>query len=218
MSSWVSIRAKNETRQTFKNTNNTTTMTTHFNRRFGNTRRIHGHNGPENALAEQRRHENGPERRGRGHEDGQRHVALGNVRAQVAGLSAIDAANQYHAGNERSLQPKGLAEAVRQCRHHGVAEGKLHENGDGFLRDLHEIVRRQRNAHAEHEGGQSGGKVLGGEPGKGLGRFERNGGEENRPDGEQIGGGVGGRFVGVKEFLAQRLFFAGVVGFGLTNI
>ena len=187
---------------------NNNTQHTHLNSGFGNPRSIHRHDGSQDGFAQERRHENGPEGGGRRHQNGQRHVSLGNVRAQVAGLTPVDASDEHHARNERSAQTKGLAESEGQGGHHGVAEGELHDDGYGLLGALDKVIRSQGDPHAQHECGKAGREVLSGEPRKGLRAAQGHAGKEHGPEGKEIGGHVCRLFVRFKDFLSQGFLIA----------
>lgn len=181
-------------------------MGTYLNGGHGNSLGIDRDDGAQQALAQQRRHENGSERGCRRHEHRQSHIAFRNVRAQITRLSSIDGSDQYHARNQCLWQSKRLAQSQGQEWHHAVTECKLHNGRDGLFGDLDKVVGCEGNAHAQHECRQSSGKVFRGKPGKGTGRAQRNASKENGPQGKEIGGNVGRLFVSFKDLLTERLF------------
>mmetsp|Transcript_879 Transcript_879/g.2126 ORF Transcript_879/g.2126 Transcript_879/m.2126 type:complete len:218 (+) Transcript_879:627-1280(+) len=152
-----------------------------LNGRLGNPRGIHGHDRAQNGLAQERRHQNRPHRRGRGHEHGKRDIPLRDVRAQIARLSAVDAPHQHHAGHQSRLEAERPAQEQREGGHHGVAQRELHEDRAGLGCDGDEVRGGQRDPHGEHEGGERGREVLGGEEVEAGGFFEGEGGEEDGP-------------------------------------
>jgi hypothetical protein len=177
----------------------------YLNRRQGNAGRVYGNDRSENALTEQRRHDDGTERGGGGHENRERYVAAGNVRAQVARLATIGAANQDESRNERCRQTKSFTQSIGQSGHHGVAHNELHDGWCWSFSHLDKVIGCQCNAHGQHERGETSGKVFSREPGKGLRRFQGNQGKQYGPNGEQIGKQVGRLFVSLKNLLPQSL-------------
>jgi hypothetical protein len=143
----------------------------YLNRRFGNARGVDRHDGAQDGLAQEGCHEDGGNGGHRRHEDTERYISPRNVRAQVASLTAIETADQYHARGQGLVQTKSLTQSKRQSWHHAVTQNELHDSGHGRFGNLYKVVGREGDAHTQHERGQSGGKVLGCEPGKGSRGF-----------------------------------------------
>ena len=100
----------------------TTSLSAYLNGGLGNTSGIDGDDGSKKELTQERRHEDGTQRCGGGHEHRQGDIALGNVRAQVTGLSAVDGSDENHAGKERRIECECLSQKQGENGHHSVAE------------------------------------------------------------------------------------------------
>ena len=179
---------------------------------LGNAGGIDGDDGAEEGLAEEGGHEDGTDGGGGRHEDGQSNVALGNVRAQVGGLTSVDGADEDQTGEEGWVDVEALAEAKGEEGHHDVAEKELHDDGDGLGGDVDEVLGSEGDAHGKHESGKGGGEVLGREPVEGSGVLKGNAGAEDGPDGEEGGGNVGSLGVGIEDLLSEALLLSTGVG------
>ena len=191
--------------------------TTHLASRDGDPPRVHRHHRAEHRLAQKRRHQYRPHGRRRRHQHAERDVPLGDVRAQVARLSPVDAPHEDHPREEAGVESERPPEEEGEPGHHPVAQRELHDYRAGFGRDGDEIGGGEGDPHGEHEGGEGGGEVLGREPLEGRRALERDGREEDRPQGEEGGGEVRGLGVCV-EYFGGRGFFVGGGGGGCGGV
>mmetsp|Transcript_20434 Transcript_20434/g.47516 ORF Transcript_20434/g.47516 Transcript_20434/m.47516 type:complete len:202 (+) Transcript_20434:299-904(+) len=137
----------------------------HLNRRDGDAHRVHWHDRAEEPLAQEGGHEDGADG-GRGrHDDREGDIALGDVSAEVGGLATVDRTYEDHARRELRAQTSHLAEGEGKDRHHHIATRPLGDDRRQILgENVREVLRRQGDAHAEHEEGEASREVLSGQP------------------------------------------------------
>jgi len=185
---------------------------------LGNAGGIDGNDGTEEGLAQEGGHEDGTDGGGGRHEDGQSNVALGNVRAQVGGLTSVDGADEDQTSEEGGVNVEALAKAEGEEGHHYVAEKELHDDGDGLGGDVDEILGSEGDAHGKHESGKGGGEVLGREPIEGGGVLKGNSRAEDGPKGEEGGGDIGSLGVGIEDLLSEALLLSTCISGSLGHL
>ncbi len=84
---------------------------TYLNGGLGNTSGIDRDDSSEETLTEKRRHDNGTESGGSGHQDRKSHVTTSNVGTQVGSLSTVNASNEDHTSHEGWVQLESRAQA-----------------------------------------------------------------------------------------------------------
>ena len=149
------------------------------------------HHRAERELADERRHEDAANRRGRGHEHGKRDVTLGDVRAKVARLSTVDGADEDETGEKRSAETQRVANDKGEQRHEDVARHEAETDNPRLGEHALEIVNRERDAHGEHQQGQARRVRVGRHKRKRVRLDDAHDGGENGPDREQVGKNLG---------------------------
>mmetsp|Transcript_111955 Transcript_111955/g.316444 ORF Transcript_111955/g.316444 Transcript_111955/m.316444 type:complete len:271 (-) Transcript_111955:698-1510(-) len=111
---------------------------------------VDGYNSAQHELANDGRHEDAAQRRGRGHEHGERHVAACDEGAKVGRLSAVDRADEDQACEDRAVRTDELGNGEGQNRHDAVAGEEVDGDGPGPLQAGLEVVDGRGDAHTEH--------------------------------------------------------------------
>ena len=111
---------------------------------------------------------------------------LGNVCAQVGGLSTVNGADEDAAGNEGRAEAAGLCNDEGEGRHHEVAGDEVEGDGSRLGSDALEVVEGHRDAHAEHEHGEGHGEVVRGHEAVDGGLLECQAGAKDVPEREEV--------------------------------
>ena len=148
------------------------------------------------ALAGEQQHERRGDDRGhdggaRGHADGQRHVALGQVRHDVGGGAAGAAADEHDAHGKLGGQLEDQAQHPGDQRHDDELGQDAGDHGLRLGEHHLEIAELERHAHAEHDDAEQRVDPAGGQRRMhGRGRDEGDDGDRKRDDGHPFAGEV----------------------------
>ena len=138
---------------------------------------------PEHQRGEQRRQQRG--HRGAGHR--QRRVATGQIGHDVGRGAARAGPHQDDAHGQIRRQVKDLAQPPGQGGHDEELGAHAHQHGFRIAQHAGEILYRQREAHAQHDGSQQVGNPAAQIQEKAW-KHEAQGAEQQHPQGEGLVG------------------------------
>ena len=108
----------------------------------------------------QRSHDRSKERANHGHAHRIGHVALGQETHDVARNTSRTAPHQDDAHGKVRVKPENLREAERDKRHDRVLRNRTEQNVKRLLHQVTNIVRRNGEAHTQHDDAENDGRNI----------------------------------------------------------